>query len=255
MPTEWRDLLWFLLPVAAASGWFAARRITTNPGRVVSAEYRRGVSYLLNEQPDRAIEIFTRLMDADVDTIEIHLALGSVFRRRGEVERAIRIHQGLVSGSALDPAQRSHALCELALDYQKAGLLDRAETLFEELTQIPEHTDQALRSLIHIYEQEKDWDKVSVVARRLMSVSGTEQYGLLAQYRCEMAEVALNRNDFTSADRFMREALALDPRCARAHHLAGQAAAAQGDDRRAIAAWQEIEYLDPAFLDEVVHYI
>lgn len=250
------DLLWLLLPVAAASGWYAARRegrqASAVTSRAVTAEYLRGVSFLLNEQPDRAVEVFTRMLDTSADAVEMHLALGSLFRRRGEVERAIRIHQDLISRNTLDCTQRSQARFELALDYQKAGLLDRAETLFEELSQLPEHAEQALRSLTHIYEQEKDWLKASATLRRRACPAGQDHSGLLAQYQCEIADQALRRGDYPSADECVRQAVALDPGCARAWYLAGQSSAAQGEDRMAIVAWQEIENIDPEYLDEIV---
>lgn len=259
MTIELHDLLWLLLPVAAASGWCAARRegrrADATSGRAASAEYLRGVSFLLNEQPDRAVEVFTRMLENNADAVEMHLALGSLFRRRGEVERAIRIHQELISRNTLDDAQRSQARFELALDYQKAGLLDRAEILFEELSRIPEHTEQALRSLIHIYEQEKDWFKASETQRRWMRSAGQDHSGLLAQYQCEIADQALRRGDYPSVGECVRQALVLDPGCARARYLAGQASAAQSEDRKAIASWQEIESIDPEFLDEIVHEI
>lgn len=256
MTIELRDLLWLLLPVAAASGWCAARREARRAGAasnpVVSAEYLRGVSFLLNEQPDRAVEVFTRMLETSADAVEMHLALGSLFRRRGEVERAIHIHQELISRDSLDNSQRSQARFELALDYQKAGLLDRAEALFEELSQLPEHTEQALRSLIHIYEQEKDWHKASAAQRRWMRSTGSDHSGLLAQYQCEIADQALRRRDYRSVGECVEQALALDPGCARARHLAAQTLVAQGEDRKAIAVWQEIESVDPEFLDEIV---
>lgn len=135
------ELLWLLLPVAAASGWLAARRTARHdvePERAVtfSSHYIKGLNYLLTEQSDRALEVFIDMVDVDPDTVETHLILGSLFRRRGEVDRAIRIHQNLVERENLDPAQRANALMELGRDYMKAGLLDQAESLFKELIQL-----------------------------------------------------------------------------------------------------------------------
>jgi lipopolysaccharide biosynthesis regulator YciM len=253
-----QDLLWLLLPLAAASGWLVARhdqRRHPNPrDKGLSSDYFRGINYLLNEQPDKAIEVFMRMLEVNTDTVETHLALGVLFRRRGEVERAIRIHQNLIARPTLDKTQRSQALCELALDYHKAGLLDRAESLFLELAEVATHADQALRSLMHIYEQEKEWDKAITVGRRLGRHSDVVA-PILAQYQCELAEQALADGNVSLARREIEGALALDPRCVRASLLAGQVALRTGRESEALAAWQRIEQQDAMYLDEVMEQI
>jgi lipopolysaccharide biosynthesis regulator YciM len=259
MVIEAQDLLWLLLPLAAASGWYAAhrdlRRRSSPKDGGLSPEYFRGINYLLNEQPDKAIEVFTQMLEVNTETVETHLALGSLFRRRGEVERAIRIHQNLIARPTLDKAQRSQALCELAQDYHKAGLLDRAENLFLELTEIPAHAEQALRSLMHIYEQEKDWDKAIAAGRRLAKTAGRSLEPVIAQYHCELGEHALQGGNLAQARACAMDALAVDARCVRASILAGRVAAAQGKEREAIAAWQKIEQQDAAYLDEAIDEI
>jgi lipopolysaccharide assembly protein B len=256
MNIEAQDLLWLLLPLAAASGWYAAhrdqRRVASSKDGGLSPEYFRGINYLLNEQPDKAIEVFTQMLEVNTETVETHLALGSLFRRRGEVERAIRIHQNLIARPTLDKAQRAQALCELAQDYHKAGLLDRAEHLFLELTEIPAHAEQALRALMQIYEQEKDWDKAIASGRRLAQTAGGNLEPVLAQYHCELGELALSAGNYASAKSHAADALAIDARCVRANILNGRIAEARGQDREAIALWQKIEQQDPTFLDEVI---
>jgi lipopolysaccharide biosynthesis regulator YciM len=259
MVIEAQDLLWLLLPLAAASGWYAAHRDQRRPsspkGGGLSPDYFRGINYLLNEQPDKAIEVFTQMLEVNTETIETHLALGSLFRRRGEVERAIRIHQNLIARPTLDKAQRSQALCELAQDYLKAGLLDRAENLFMELTEIPAHAEQALRALMQIYEQEKDWDKAITAGRRLAKTANRNLEPVLAQYHCELGERALQDRNIAQAQSGAKNALAADPKCVRASILAGRVAANQGNDRDAIRAWQKIEQQDADYLDEVIDEI
>jgi lipopolysaccharide biosynthesis regulator YciM len=260
MGIEVQNLLWLLLPLAAASGWYAAhrdqrRQRTHSPDGGLSQDYFRGINYLLNEQPDKAIEVFTQMLEVNTETVETHLALGSLFRRRGEVERATRIHQNLIARPTLDKAQRLQALCELAQDYHKAGLLDRAENLFLELAEIQTHAEQALGSLMHIYEQEKDWDKAITAGRRLVTLAGSDLEPVLAQYHCELGERALSAGNFTLACACAMEAIAVDARCVRASILAGRAAAAQGKEHEAIAAWQKIEQQDAEFLDEVIDEI
>ena len=154
-------LLVLILLAGVTLGWVLARRF--GAGRLHASEspalrddYFKGINFLLNEQPDQAIEVFIKLLEVDHQTVETHLALGNLYRRRGEVDRAIRIHQNLVARDALSDAQRLEALLELAQDYLSAGLLDRAEDLFVELCEAGAHQVQALRQLIDIYEQEKD---------------------------------------------------------------------------------------------------
>jgi lipopolysaccharide biosynthesis regulator YciM len=259
MVIEFQDLLWLLLPLAAASGWYAAhrdqRRRSSPKGGGLSPDYFRGINYLLNEQPDKAIEVFTQMLEVNTETVEIHLALGSLFRRRGEVERAIRIHQNLIARPTLDKAQRSQALCELAQDYHRAGLLDRAENLFLELAEIPAHAEQALRSLMHIYEQEKDWGQAIAAGRRLAMTAGRRLEPVIAQYQCELGERALQAGSWAQARACAMDALAVDAHCVRASILAGHVAAAQGKEREAIAAWQKIERQDAEYLDEVIDEI
>jgi lipopolysaccharide assembly protein B len=259
MNIEVRDLLWLLLPLAAASGWYAAhrdlRRQSSSKDGSLSPEYFRGINYLLNEQPDKAIEVFTQMLEVNTETVETHLALGSLFRRRGEVERAIRIHQNLIARPTLDKAQRAQALCELAQDYHRAGLLDRAENLFLELTEIPALAEQALRALMHIYEQEKDWDKAIASGRRLAQTAGGNLEPMLAQYHCELGERALHAGNHALARTRAADALAIDPRCVRANILSGRVAEARGLDREAIVVWQKIEQQDATLLDEVIDEI
>lgn len=256
MNLAWHDLLWLLLPLAAASGWYAARReqrrSRMSPERKFSSDYFRGINFLLNEQPDKAIEVFTQMVEVNTETVETHLALGSLFRRRGEVERAIRIHQNLIARPSLDAPQRAQALCELALDYQKAGLLDRAENLFVELTEVTEHAEQALRSLMHIYEQEKEWDKALATGRRLVERFGRQLGPVLAQYRCEMAERMIQEGEMEQAKGQLRDALKLDPRCARANLMLGRIATSAGQHHEAISFWQRIESQDPILLGDVI---
>ncbi|MCZ6895297.1 MAG: tetratricopeptide repeat protein, partial [Gammaproteobacteria bacterium] len=154
----------FLLPLAAVSGWYFGRRenppeAARNTVSGIPSDYFRGLNYLLNDRPDKAIEVFIKVLEVESETVETHLALGNLFRRRGEVDRAIRIHQNLVSEPSLDFDQRALALLELGLDYMRSGLLDRAESLFKELLDSGAHQRQAMDHLIDIYQQEQDWDK------------------------------------------------------------------------------------------------
>ena len=155
--------LWWLLAIPGffVLGWIAARidiKQLVNESRALPHSYFKGLNFLLNEQPDQAIEAFIEAARVDPETIELHFTLGSLFRRRGETDRAIRMHQHLIDRDALDPSQRLHALSELGQDYLKAGLLDRAEEIFLKLRGT-ECDEDALKNLLEIYQQEKEWKK------------------------------------------------------------------------------------------------
>ncbi len=253
------NLLWLLLPVAAASGWLVAKadqkRRGMNSSRDIPSAYFMGLNFLLNQQPDEAIEVFIKVLEADTATVETHLALGNLFRRRGEVERAIRMHQSLISRPTLDKFQRSQALLELGQDYLKAGLLDRAENLFQELVEIRLQTDAALHFLVQIYQQEKEWHKAIAASRKVARTSGKSQGDVIAQFYCELAEQLIAAKDFISARRHITRALAYHPHCVRASLLLGQLESLDERHREAIKAWKRIEQQDPHYLGEVANQI
>jgi lipopolysaccharide biosynthesis regulator YciM len=231
-------LFWLLLPLAAGASWYLARR---GSERVSGAQvdrlrstYFRGLNFLLNEQPDKAIEVFLQIAEVDSNTVETHLALGNLFRRRGEVDRAIRVHQNLIARPTLSPEQKTQALLELGEDYMRAGLLDRAETLFSDLVGIDARAPSALRHLISIYQQERDWYKAIDHARRLEAATGEPQSRLVAQYYCELADQARSRKDVEGARRFLAEAFACEANCVRGLVIAGAMAVDAGDHEAAI---------------------
>lgn len=249
------ELMWLLLPVAAASGWLLAKRdakrvAATTPS--LSRDYFTGLNYLLNEQPDKAIECFVRMLEVDSDTVEIHLALGNLFRQRGEVDRAIRIHQNLIARSTLSTTQRAQALLELTQDYTRAGLLDRAESLCQELIEMKEHTGRALALLSDIYQQEKEWERAIDVTRRLQAETDQPMDKVIAQFYCEQAEQAREKGDSDAALMLLKRALTADADCVRASMLQGEIAVAAADCKGAIRAFQNIERQDPAYLSEVI---
>jgi len=252
------DLLWLLLPLAAASGWFAARFEQKRHARQsfdLPSAYFKGLNFLLNEQPDKAIEVFMRVLEVNSDTVETHLALGNLFRRRGEVERAIRIHQNLIARPTLDKEQRSHALLELGQDYLKAGLFDRAENLFLELAEIRAHSEQALKLLLHIYQQEKEWEKAISITRKLARVSGKNLDEMIAHFYCELADHDYARKNYSAAREHLKRAFAADDKCVRASMLLGDIAAQEGKYREAIGEWCRIEEQDIHYLGEVAERI
>ncbi|CAJ48966.1 putative membrane protein, partial [Bordetella avium 197N] len=188
---------WWLIfvPVLFALGWLAARfdfRQMLRETRTLPDSYFRGLNFLLNEQPDRAIDAFVEVAKLDPETTELHFALGSLFRRRGEMERAIRVHQSLLSRSDLPQAEREHAQHELAQDFLKAGMLDRAEAAFEQLKDTDtRYALPALRSLIRIYESEHDWPRAIEAVKTLQGLVD-EPVPQLVHYYCEQAQAALS---------------------------------------------------------------
>lgn len=249
-------LLFLLLPVAAASGWYFARRgqrrADTRERNDFSAHYFKGLNYLLNEQPDKAIEVFIQMIEVDTETVEMHLALGNLFRRRGEVDRAIRIHQNIIARPTLNSGQRALALFELGQDYMRAGLLDRAEDLFQELLEIGDYEIQALRQLVEIYEQEKDWEKAIDTTRQLEELSGGELRGVVSHYYCELAEHALQDKDQARARDMVGQALHADQNCVRARILEAEMDRASGDCQAAIRSYKAVEGQSPEYISEII---
>ena len=251
------DLLWLLLPVAAFAGWFAARRSegarrSRCPDTMLGPEYFRGLDYLLNERPDKAIDVFIRMLEVTADTFETHLALGSLFRRRGEVDRAIRIHQNLVARETLSTEQRAQARLELGRDYLRAGLLDRAEGLLNELVADSGCREQVLGMLLDIYQQEKDWNRAFAVARQMEQADGQPVSAVCAQILCEQALQAVAAGNTEAAREILARALATDGRCARANIILGDLQRDAGNYTAALEAYDCVERQDASRLQEVL---
>jgi lipopolysaccharide assembly protein B len=244
--------LWWLFGFALffGLGWLAARvdiKQLLSESRHLPRSYFKGLNFLLNEQPDKAIEAFIEVVKVDPETVELHFGLGSLFRRRGETERAIRMHQNLLERSDLGEEQRLHAMAELGEDYLKAGLLDRAEEIFLKLRS-SSHRAGALKSLIEIYQQEKDWMKAVEVARELEKESGQSAQKEIANYYCELAVTEATHSRPDGAKRHLEAALAEHRKCVRANIILGDVLAASGDHQGAIEAWKRIEQQNPAYL-------
>lgn len=248
--------LWLLLPVAAASGWLAGRRGGVRQGgqRVskLSTTYFRGLNYLLNEQPDKAIEVFLQIAEVDKDTIETQFAIGHLFRRRGEVDRAIRLHQSLIARQGLSEEQKTQAVLALGEDYMRAGLLDRAETLFSDLVRLDVHAPQALKHLIAIYQAERDWAKAIEHAQRFEAATGEPMGKTIAQFHCELAEQARFAGDNDGAHAQLAQAYAADAHCVRAGIIEGQLEMAAGNDQGAIRAFERVARYDVEYLPEIL---
>ena len=249
------ETLFLLLPIAALSGWFVGRRSLLKRGGScpdIPLDYLKGLNLLLDEQPDKAIDLFIQMLEVNNDTVETHLALGSLFRRRGEVDRAIRIHQNLIARPTLLPAQRSHALFELGQDYMRAGLFDRAETLFGELVEISPHSEQALEYLLDIYQQEKDWTNAIKTAQIIGVKTGKTFNSLISHFYCEQAEIADKQGEPARAMKLIKKALNINKNCVRASLLEGKIEHESGNELAAIRALKRIEQQDADFLPEII---
>ncbi|TBR39306.1 MULTISPECIES: lipopolysaccharide assembly protein LapB [Dyella] len=249
-------VLAFLIPVAFACGWWTARSagVKRSGAQVseLSSDYFRGLNYLLNEEQDKAIEVFLRLAEYNRDTVETHLALGNLFRRRGEVDRAIRLHQHLVSRPGLSDAMKTVALLELGEDYMRAGLLDRAETLFSDLVAMDAHAPSALRHLIAIYQHERDWHKAIEHARRLEAMTGEDESSMIAQFYCELADQARQHGARHDAGEYLNQAFACQADCVRAFMLTGRLYADEGQHTKAVDVYETAIQADIAFVPEIL---
>ncbi len=250
------EFLLLLLPVAAASGWVAARRghvkKEQKQHQEISPAYFQGLNYLLNEQPDKAIDLFIKMLEVDRDTVETHLALGNLFRRRGEVDRAIRIHQNLIARPSLTREQRAQALLELGQDYMRAGLFDRAENLFVELTETKFYHEQALTNLLEIYQREKDWERCLQVAEQLDPSNGLNLQMLTAHFYCELAQREIKQGNTGKAENHIKKALITDRNSVRATILQGDMEQRRDNCVAAIRSYKKIEQQDAAFIPEIL---
>jgi lipopolysaccharide biosynthesis regulator YciM len=256
MHSNWLMFLFLLLPMAFVSGWWIAKNkhnnSRNNSRRKIHPDYFKGLNYVLDEQPDKAIEIFVKMVKVDSETIETHLALGNLFRRRGEVDRAIRIHQNLIARPALSKEYRAQSLLELGMDYLRLGILDRAEGLFLELITMDALTIHAFGYLLDIYQQEKDWDKAITTARRLETISGEKLEDIIAQFYCEKGLQDLQMQNIKSAKNNLKRALSLDSRCVRASIMEGDIFSKDGKYQSAINSYVRVEKQDPDYVDEII---
>ena len=259
MPTESTFLLAGLFLLLAAAGWALGRfgeRDEEDAPPPLNTDYLKGLNFLLNEQTDQALELFLQMVRVDDKTIETHFALGSLFRRRGEVDRAIRIHQNIIARPDLAAEQRDQALYSLAKDYLAAGLLDRAEKLFVRLGQGSRYQVQALENLCRIYEQEKEWQKAIDCGQRLETLGGQSLALQIAHYYCELAEESAAGNDYPSARQFVKKAQAGRPRTMRGALTRAHIARQTDDYKTALRLYHRIidehTYLIAEALPEIV---
>ena len=247
MPSEFDFWQLLVIPVFFGLGWIAARIDITHlvrESRALPASYFKGLNFLLNEQPDKAIEAFIEVVKIDPQTVELHFALGSLFRRRGELERAIRMHQNLLQRPDLPQDVRFQALAAVGEDYLRAGLLDRAEEAFEKLRGTPREAD-AKRFLLEIYQHEKEWQKAITIARELPDVVSQKE---IAHFYCELAATELMQSRPANAMTFLESSLLAHRTSVRASVLLGDLALQEHRVADAIEFWKRIEQQNPDYL-------
>lgn len=238
--------------VAAGAGWFFGRQRRSIPDDEQRKELKRGyfqgLRFLLNEEPDKALEVFLRMVDVDNDTVETHFALGNLYRKRGEVDRAIRVHENIIARPSLSAEHRAHATFALAEDYFGAGLFDRAESLFQRLTEEGAHRAAALRYLVRIYEQQRDWEQAISAHERLIAIASAEHPTAIAHYHCELAERARTRRDFEVARAHLRRAREVQRNFSRSALTRADVALDMGEPELAALLCQRVVELHPKLL-------
>ena len=244
------DLQWLLigLPVVFALGWMASRldlRQLKRERDDSPRAYFKGLNLLLNEQQDQAIDAFIKAVQDDPDTTELHFALGNLFRRRGEFERAVRVHQHLLGRSDLKAGDRDRAQLALAQDYMKAGLFDRAEAAWQALQGTPFDAEAQL-ALLSLYERSRDWPQAATVARRLEAQGTVSFAARIAHYECELSEQADAKGDTVQAEAALQRAREAAPLSPRPQVLAGQRLRRLGDHAGAVKAWDALRADQPA---------
>lgn len=249
------ELLFLLLPVAAAYGWFMGRNSVRTEQRreqeQFSRKYVTGINLLLSDQSDKAVDLFVDILDVDSETLDTHWALGKLFRRRGEVERAIRIHQNLISRPSLSEHDRHLALFELGEDYLSAGLYDRAEKMFLDLQQQNKFKNDSLYNLLTIYEATHEWNKAIKMALKIAR-SDRRVEATIAQFYCELADV---QEDSEATLKYYQKALKHDRNCVRASLALSRWWMGQGSYRQALGYLLRIKDQDAEFLPEALPLI
>lgn len=245
---------WLLLPLGIALGWALARRgpfaSKTAPGQI--GQIGGLLTQLSSDDPDQAIAALATATELDPSAVELHLTLGRMFRKRGEVDRALRLHEALAARPGLPAELLGDARFELAQDFMTAGMMDRAEQLFDALAAQGLHVIASFEAIRTIHEQARDWRQASEAARRLQAAKGESQRAAIAQYHCELADEARSAGQPAAAIGLCKQALAEDSACIRAHLMLGELYEADGDHARAARHYLRAFEQDPRFLADII---
>ena len=253
MPDVWLWPLFFVaIVIGYALGRYEGRRRQRKRMNGLSRDYVRGLNFLLNEQPDQAVETLVNSLEVGEHTLETHLALGRLFRKRGELDRATRVHQHLLAAGSLPVDAREDVELELACDYMAGGLFDRAEMIFQRMVERESrHSVTAMHKLLSLFEQERDWNNALAIGEKL--VRRDESVApVLAHYCCELAAGMTRDDERNAARRTLRRALTFDPQCARASFLQGRLELNAGNPDNALRAFKRLREQDAVLFDEVL---
>jgi len=253
------ELLFLLLPVAAAYGWYMGRRnaqqTKQDEANRLSREYVAGVNLLLSNQQDKAVDLFLDMLKEDTGTVEAHLTLGNLFRSRGEVDRAIRIHQTLMESASLSYDQRLLAVQQLGRDYMAAGMYDRAEDMFNQLVDETDFRVSALQQLLQIYQATSEWQKAIDVAERLVKLGKDKQRGEIAHFYCELALQQMGNEDMDRAMALLKKGAAADRDSARVSIMMGRVFMASGDYAKAVESLLKVIDQDKDLVSETLEML
>jgi len=253
------ELLFLLLPVAAAYGWYMGRRSAQqtkqDEANRLSRDYVAGVNFLLSNQQDKAVDLFLEMLKEDTGTVEAHLTLGNLFRSRGEVDRAIRIHQTLMESASLTYEQRLLAVQQLGRDYMAAGLYDRAEEMFNQLVDETDFRISALQQLLQIYQATSEWQKAIDVAERLVKLGKDKQRVEIAHFYCELALQQMGNEDMDKAMALLRKGAAADRSSARVSIMMGRVYMAKGDYQKAVESLLRVIDQDKELVSETLEML
>ena len=253
------ELLFLLLPVAAAYGWYMGRRSAQqskqDDASRLSRDYVAGVNFLLSNQQDKAVDLFLDMLKEDTGTVEAHLTLGNLFRSRGEVDRAIRIHQSLMESASLTYDQRLLAVQQLGRDYMAAGLYDRAEDMFKQLVDETDFRLSALQQLLQIYQATSDWQSAIEVAERLVKLGKEKHRGEIANFWCELALQQMAANDLDKAMALLKKGAAADRNSARVSIMMGRVWMEKGDYAKAVESLERVIDQDKELVGETLEML
>ena len=234
--------------------WIQSRYKTRYRNRHLrfSHDYFQGLNYLLNDEQDKALEIFLQLVEADWKTIDTGLALGNIFRRKGEIDKAIKLHHDLLSRPSLPVEYKAKILLELGRDYHLAGWLDRAEGLFNDISADEDYACDALKYLMDIYQKEQEWHAAIEAGWKYQKLCKKDVRPVIAQFHCSLSEQKFNKNNMIDAESMATEALKVDPCCVRASILLGEIAIHTRQYKKAIDLLQQVEQQNNIFIPLVI---
>ena len=243
-----------LLPLAFLAGWLFSKRRGKRVRRQLrfSNEYFQGLNYLLNDEQDKALDVFIKLVEIDWDTVDTSLALAAIFRRKGEIDKSIKLHQSLLARPSLPAEYKSRVLLELGRDYQLAGWLDRAEGLFNDVLKDSAYSQDALQHLIEVYQQEHEWQDAIDVAEQYQKQAGIDFSARVAQFYCELSEQRHHNGNIKDAEFLASKALSCDENCVRASIILARLAIQANKYKKALRFLKQVEHQNIQFLPLII---